>query len=88
MNDVIRIETTHKPNFCPTCGKAAVVEVVYGYPNPSDFEDAAAGTLVLGGCCLGNDDPGWRCTSCEQDIHRTEDGDEDEDAEDAEDDPE
>ncbi|MFC3338047.1 hypothetical protein ACFOEY_05975 [Paracandidimonas soli] len=81
MNGTIRIESTDKPNFCPKCGRATVVAIAYGLPDPSAFEDAAAGTFVLGGCCLSSDNPDWQCTSCEQQFHRIRD------AEDAEDDP-
>lgn len=79
MSGTTRIESTDKPNFCPTCGRAAVVEIAYGLPNPSAFEDAAAGSVVLGGCCLSSDNPDWQCTSCEQQIHRIQDAEDDPD---------
>ena len=28
------------------------------------------GKIALGGCCISNDDPIWKCTECELDIYK------------------
>lgn len=33
-------------------------------------DDLATGRLVLGGCCISDDDPVWRCLDCEAALHR------------------
>jgi hypothetical protein len=37
---------------CGICGSPEVVPVLYGYPSPQAFEDAAAGRIALGGCVI------------------------------------
>jgi len=29
------------------------------------------GKIALGGCCISNDDPVWKCVECEADIYKT-----------------
>ncbi len=59
-----------KSRKCPSCGSSRVVAVIYGMPTQEAFEQAAAGRLFLGGCCVGVDDPQWHCLDCHVDIHR------------------
>lgn len=70
MADKQRYEARRKPANCPNCGSSRVVEILYGFPDGSAFEEAEAGRLVLGGCCVGSDDPEWHCLDCSLDIHR------------------
>lgn len=52
----------------PTCprGHGDVVPVAMGYPDPELFEEAEAGRVVLGGCCVHGNDPEWECLVCHQ----------------------
>jgi hypothetical protein len=49
---------------CPECKSTQVLEIVYGYPGPDMAKDAEDGKIVLGGCCISDDDPKWRCSEC------------------------
>lgn len=53
-----------RPN-CPSCGSAKVAKIVYGYPGPDMFEDSDRGDIVLGGCCVTENDSEWHCKDCE-----------------------
>ena len=59
----------HKPESCPACGSVRVAEIMYGFPGPGMIEDAATGDTVLGGCCVSDFDPEWRCLDCEISIY-------------------
>ena len=65
-----RIERTRKPRKCPKCGHAPVGEILWGMPHmDSKLEELMnAGKIIIGGCCLGGDDPTWECSKCHQQI--------------------
>lgn len=68
-----RIERTRRPPKCPACGGKPVAAISYGMPIPSDKLDRAleSGRIVLGGCCISDDDPAWQCTVCGQRVYRS-----------------
>ncbi len=72
MNDQTRYRAERKPRKCPACGSANVVPILYGMPTAELFAKAEAGRIALGGCCITQDDPCWRCVSCKTDIYRAE----------------
>src|SRR5882672_1624325 len=50
---------------CPACGSLQVAEVVYGLPMLDQLRpDLEAGRVILGGCCLFEDSPQWKCHAC------------------------
>jgi len=55
---------------CPQCKSDSVVVIVYGYPEDMDtyLKDIENGTLALGGCCMGEDDPIWFCNNCHNEF--------------------
>ena len=62
---------------CPTCGSHQVAEFFYGLPNLDRLRlDLEAGRVVLGGCCLFEDSPHWRCHACLHEWGRAVDFDE------------
>jgi len=67
----MRHERQRRPRKCPECGSTRIAEIFYGFP---DFEaikdDLESKRITLGGCCLTDDDPSWRCLACETDIFR------------------
>ncbi len=71
-NDTARIEVTRKPIKCPKCGHRPVAHVLYGLPmfSPELEQDLAAGKTALGGCCISEFNPDWKCTACGCEIHR------------------
>lgn len=53
---------------CAKCGAYDVVRIVWGEPTPAHGEAAKRGEIVLGGCCVTDDDPVMRCRSCRTDV--------------------
>ncbi|WP_217907649.1 hypothetical protein [Desulfosediminicola ganghwensis] len=61
-----------KPSKCPMCGSARMASIQYGLPAFS-FElkrDIDLGKVVLGGCCITNNDPQWECADCHTRVYR------------------
>jgi hypothetical protein len=46
-----RYESDKKPESCPADGSKKVAQI-------------KDGKIVLGGCCISDDDPSWRCINC------------------------
>lgn len=57
---------TKKKIQCPKCKSRNIAVIVYGYiPVSESFSnDLKEGKVVLGGCCIGDDDPTWHCNEC------------------------
>ena len=53
-----------RPRKCPNCGSVKVVRILYGMPSHETFEAAERGEIALGGCCISDRDPTWRCLEC------------------------
>lgn len=51
---------------CPRCRRMRGAAILYGLPAFSaELEAALArGTIVIGGCCVTDHDPRWRCARC------------------------
>jgi hypothetical protein len=51
---------------CPACDSASVAEILWGYyTNVDSLEDALEKKeIVLGGCCVTDNDPKWKCNDC------------------------
>ena len=66
------IRVKRKPKKCPQCGSTKIADILYGLPDYSpEFEKRIeGGKIALGGCCISNDDPIWKCTECELDIYK------------------
>ena len=57
-----------KPDDCPECGSKKVASIRYGLPMLFDEElkrRLNAGQIILGGCCITDDDPLWQCVECQ-----------------------
>jgi len=68
----MRYESEIKPMECPACGSNKIAVIFYGMPAFSEVEkDIEEGKIVLGGCCISDDDPTWKCIACETDIYKT-----------------
>ena len=66
-----------KPRKCPKCGFSPVADILYGYVQFNNEEDEEkfreeekAGKFVLGGCCIGNNDPQWQCSRCGIELYK------------------
>ena len=55
-----------RPKKCPECGSSRVATILWGMPAFSEIkDDLEAGRIVIGGCCIDDNDPKWECTDCE-----------------------
>lgn len=63
---LIAKEYRYKPRKCPVCGSNRIANILYGLPvmSPKMERELATGKLVLGGCCITDDDPEWQCADC------------------------
>lgn len=55
-----------KPRKCPVCGFHGIATYDYGMPA---FDLEENDNIMLGGCCVTDDQPRWRCNLCETDLH-------------------
>jgi len=62
-----------KPKRCTACRSSRIAVILYGSPAmDSEMErEINEGLLVLGGCCIGGDDPAWQCRTCGAFVHVT-----------------
>lgn len=68
----VRYETKGKPKKCPACSSHRIAEILYGMPEFSAKleKDLNACRIILGGCCVTNDDPEWQCADCQMVIYK------------------
>ena len=68
----VRYESKGKPRKCPSCSSHRVARILYGMPIFSTKleKDLSAGRIILGGCCITDDDPEWQCVDCKMMIHK------------------
>ncbi len=66
-----KFRAVRKPRKCPKCGSACIASYLYGMPAVDEKleRELDAGRIVLGGCCVSEDDPQWQCADCGQDIY-------------------
>lgn len=55
---------------CPRCGSKNSIRIVYGYPSHELFNEAEAGKVKLGGCCIFESSPEYFCKECEHEWNR------------------
>jgi len=53
-----------KEKTCPLCGSSRVIPIIYGYPSMEMWAQENQGEIELGGCCIGDNDPEFRCKDC------------------------
>ena len=59
------------PPTCKRCGNNQHMRrILYGYPGPDLSELARRGTIVLGGCMVGDKMPEWSCAGCGREYGR------------------
>ena len=47
---------------CPACQGSDIKEIVYGMPDIESFDFEK---YEVGGCCVSDDDPDFKCKSCD-----------------------
>jgi hypothetical protein len=67
----VRCESKRKPKKCPACSSHRIANILYGMPEYSTKleKDLNSGRIILGGCCITNDDPKWQCADCQMVIY-------------------
>ncbi len=67
-----RIRVKSKPRICPVCNSQRIASYLYGLPAFSNKleKDINEGKIVLGGCCISQDDPLFMCLDCKTDFFR------------------
>lgn len=60
---IIKVEK--KPKICPYC-KGKVVKILYGEPTDEAMEESENKKIIIGGCCISDDDPQWGCVDCDR----------------------
>ena len=58
------------PPACPTCGAPDVAFLVYGEPVPDVAQRFAPTPIAVGGCCVWDAAPKWRCLACDHEWGR------------------
>ena len=68
---MMRHESPRKPRQCPACGSKLIAPILFGLPMFSEELEnkLAAGQIVLGGCCISDDDPKWECVDCHAQVY-------------------
>ena len=56
-----------KPVKCKVC-KGKIIPIVYGEPSVEVCEMAEQGEIALGGCCIYDGMPYWRCSICQTEF--------------------
>lgn len=53
-------------SFCPKCNSKNIAEIAYGYVifDEKDRKDFEQEKIVLGGCCVTENDPKLVCNDC------------------------
>lgn len=73
MESLKQVERARKPRKCPGCGHSPLASILYGYVVGIDDgldKKLKEGRIVLGGCCVSDDDPKWECTNCGQKVYK------------------
>ena len=67
-----KIFRDRKPRTCPSCNGKNVAPILWGYPlETAELTQALLEKkIILGGCCLSDNDPTWECTDCYVKIWR------------------
>jgi hypothetical protein len=68
----MKYKSIRKPTKCPECGSHKIARIMYGLPafTPGLEKELADQKTVLGGCCISNDDPSWKCVDCNTVIYK------------------
>ena len=66
-----KIRVSEMPKKCPVCGSVKIAAYLWGEPAYSEeFEaDLKGKKIILGGCCISDDDPFCACVKCNTDFY-------------------
>ena len=52
----------NKALICPVCGGGDLKEIIYGLPDPENFDFEK---YEVGGCCVTDEDAKYKCLICD-----------------------
>ena len=55
---------------CPNCGSKNSLKIIFGEPSYKLYQEAEAGKVKLGGCCVMVGGPEYFCKDCEHEWNR------------------
>ena len=66
---MIKMKRYYAKLKCPKCESDNIARYQYGMPvmDPDMERDIEKGKVVLGGCCIMDDDPDRHCNDCDYD---------------------
>jgi hypothetical protein len=64
---------TRKPGKCPVCKSTKIASYMYGMPAYSEglMKEIDEGKIILGGCCISDNDPSFACMECKTDFYKS-----------------
>lgn len=70
----MNVPVVRKPRKCPNCGSHRIATYGCGMPQYSAElrKELDEGSIVLGGCEVGNSMPDWVCTECKTDFLKSD----------------
>ena len=60
----MRVNPEMKKRRCSNCKSLNVVQIFYGFPAAEQVDQSEKGEIILGGCCLYENSPDWKCKDC------------------------
>lgn len=68
------MKTNKTPQECIKCGGKKIATFLYGLPKDLESikEDEKSGKIIIGGCCIHQSNPEWKCNSCGWEWRTTE----------------
>lgn len=56
--------------ICPSCGSRNTAKILWGMPAYSEEleEELRNNEIILGGCCISDNDPSYHCNECLKDF--------------------
>jgi primosomal protein N' len=68
----MKYKSVKKPDKCPKCGSDKIADILYGLPafSPSLEKMIEDQDIVLGGCCVSDEDPTRKCATCKTIIYK------------------
>jgi len=69
---VKKIRVSKKPRACPVCGSSRIATYLWGMPDFSNKKiqnEIDEGKIIIGGCCISDDDPEYHCHECSTDFY-------------------
>jgi len=73
---MVKFSVPKNPSICPVFGSIKIAKYLWGMPLFSKKlqKDIDEGKIILGGCCISDDDPFCICTDCRTEFYKQMEG--------------